>query len=121
MPKGFKNIGDGLFVNKSGKVWSERSHQFINPKARNKVMYCGDTVIVSRLIAMIYCKREGDRNIVHHFDCNPNNNHANNLIWVNQKEHHAMHRALKKLLIDTMHTQKGIKKFWKYYQEEIEK
>lgn len=119
MPKGFKSVGDGLHISKSGKIYSERSNKLIAQGARATVKWFDKTILASHLIAMFFCKHETNQTIVHHYDSDASNNHANNLVWLTEDEHLAAHRALNRVLIDTMHTKDGRKKFEKYFQEEL--
>ena len=96
MPKGYKNIGDGLFVNRGGKVWSERVNRHIGEGPRATVNYYGHSVQVAHLIADTFCSHRAGATIVHHLDGNPANNTASNLIWVTYEEHMKIHQAMRK-------------------------
>lgn len=119
MPKGYKHIGDGLYVSKRGRIWSDRSKQFIGKGPRATVNWEGYTIQVAHIVATLFCNREENQTIVHHYDANPANNSAKNLMWVTIEEHKAAHRALKRVLIHTMHTKKGKELFAKYWEEEL--
>jgi len=121
MPKGYKSIGDDLFVNKQGKIWSERSQRHIGMGARATVNWFGYTIQAAHLIAQIFVPHTPDQNIVHHFDNDPTNNSANNLMWVTEQEHKAAHRALKRVLAKAMHTEKYKKLFYQYWEEEMKR
>ena len=121
MPKGYKHIGDGLYVNKKGKVWSERSKRHIGIGSRATVQWFGQTIQTAHLIAHIFVPHEENQNIVHHFDNDSSNNSASNLMWLTIKEHKAAHRALKRILAEAMHTEKYKKLFYKYWEEELNK
>ena len=119
MPKGYKNIGDDLYVSKQGKVWSERSKRHIGMGARATVNWYGYTIQVAHLVAGLFVPHTEEQNIVHHFDGNPANNSTKNLVWVTEEEHKAAHRALKRVLAKAMHTEKYKKLFFKYFEEEM--
>lgn len=119
MPKGYKNIGDDLYVSKQGKVWSSRTNRHIGVGARATINWFGYTIQVAHLVAELFVPRTKEQNIVHHYDCNPANNAASNLMWVTEDEHKAAHRALKRILTKAMHTKKYQKLFEEYWQEEL--
>lgn len=121
MPKGYKHIGDGLYINKKGKVWSKKSGRHIGEGARATVKWFGQTVQTAHLIAYVFVPRKSGQNIVHHFDNDPTNNSVSNLTWLTIEEHKAAHRALKRVLTKAMHTEKYKKLFYKYWSEELNK
>lgn len=121
MPKGYKHIGDGLHVSKKGKVWSERSQRHIGIGPRAVVNWYGYTIQVAHLVAGLFVPHSQEQDIVHHFDGNPANNSAKNLMWVTNEEHKAAHRALRKVLTKAMHTDKYKKLFFEYWNEEMNK
>lgn len=121
MPKGYKHIGDGLHVNKKGKVWSERSQRYIGIGARATVNWFGQTIQTAHLIAEMFVSHEPNQNIVHHFDANPANNSAKNLMWLTIEEHKAAHRALRRVLTEAMHKERYQKMFYKFWEEELNK
>ena len=95
MPKGYKNIGDGLYINKSGKVYSKRANRHIGVGARATISYYGEIVQVAHIIAENYCERPQGTTIVHHLDANPANNAANNLMWVTVEQHKQIHANMR--------------------------
>ncbi len=52
-------------------------------------------VKVHRLVAAIFNRNPQNKPIVHHIDCNPQNNRADNLMWVTADEHKEIHRRLR--------------------------
>lgn len=96
MPTGYKNIGDGLFVSRTGKVWSERANRHIGEGARAIVNYYGTSVQTAHLVADAFCEHPQGATIVHHIDGNPANNSAKNLMWVTYEEHVKIHAAMRK-------------------------
>lgn len=98
MPKGYKNIGDGLYINKGGKIYSERVGRFIAQKPRAVVNYYGTSVAASHIIAMHYCEKPLNATEVHHKDGNPANNAASNLMWVTKEQHKEIHRRMRQAM-----------------------
>ncbi len=49
-----------------------------------------------RLIATAFHSNPDNKPIVHHIDCNVKNNKAENLLWVTEEEHKAIHDELRK-------------------------
>lgn len=121
MPKGYKYIGDELYINKKGKVWSKRSKRHIGVGSRATVQWFGQTIQTAHLIAHMFVPHDKNQNIVHHFDNDSSNNSASNLMWLTIEEHKAAHRALKRVLAKAMHTEKYKKLFYKYWEEELNK
>lgn len=121
MPKGYKHIGDGLYVSKKGKIWSAKSKRHIGVGARASINWFGYTIQTAHLIAEIFVPHDKDHNIVHHFDSNPANNSAKNLMWVTEKEHKAAHRALRRVLTEAMHKEHYKKLFYEYWEKELNK
>lgn len=95
MPSGYKNIGDGLFISRTGKVWSERANRHIGEGARAIVNYYGTSVQTAHLVADAFCEHPQGATIVHHIDGNPANNSAKNLMWVTYEEHVKIHAAMR--------------------------
>lgn len=52
-------------------------------------------VKVHRLVAAIFIDNPENKPIVHHIDCNQQNNKADNLMWVTADEHKELHRRLR--------------------------
>lgn len=52
-------------------------------------------VKVHRLVAMAFNDNPQHKPIVHHIDCNNQNNKADNLMWVTAEEHKQIHRQLR--------------------------
>lgn len=52
-------------------------------------------VKVHRLVAMAFNENPQHKPIVHHIDCNNQNNKADNLMWVTAEEHMMLHRLLR--------------------------
>lgn len=49
-------------------------------------------VSVSHLVATAFVPNPNNYTIVHHIDHNPQNNRADNLEWISEKEHNRLHR-----------------------------
>lgn len=47
------------------------------------------------LVAEAFIPNTQNYDVVHHIDHNPQNNHVENLVWMNRGEHTAMHKAKK--------------------------
>lgn len=52
-------------------------------------------VKVHRLVAKMFVTNPQNKPIVHHIDCNNQNNKADNLMWVTAEEHIQIHRQLR--------------------------
>lgn len=52
-------------------------------------------VKVHRLVAKMFIENPQNKPIVHHIDCNNQNNKADNLMWVTAEEHIEIHRQLR--------------------------
>lgn len=52
-------------------------------------------VKVHRLVAKMFIENPQSKPIVHHIDCNNQNNKADNLMWVTAEEHIEIHRQLR--------------------------
>lgn len=52
-------------------------------------------VKVHRLVARAFINNPEQKPIVHHIDCDPANNKADNLMWVTKDEHKEIHRRLR--------------------------
>lgn len=52
-------------------------------------------VKVHRLVAKMFIDNPQGKTIVHHIDCNNQNNRADNLMWVTAEEHKQIHRQLR--------------------------
>ena len=52
-------------------------------------------VKIHRLVAKMFVDNPQGKMIVHHIDCNNQNNKADNLLWVTAEEHIQIHRQLR--------------------------
>lgn len=80
----------GYMISDMGRVWSEKSQQFIKPKPMDDHGHLGVSMIVNgrrvyeyihRLLARAFIPNPENHPIVRHLDDNPNHNELGNLAW----------------------------------------
>ena len=76
------------------KVWStKQGYRYVVLNIEGKAY----TTYIHQLIAQAFIPNPDNKDIVHHIDRNPENNSLDNLMWVTQQEHFAIHDHSKKV------------------------
>lgn len=85
----------GYFVSDKGRVWSEKSQQFMTPKPMDRQGHLGFCLradgeahycYLHRLVAEAFIPNPDNLPIVRHIYDNPNRNEAGDLLWGTQKD-----------------------------------
>jgi hypothetical protein len=99
-------------VTRDGMVYSYRNQRYLKPwksvhkrkggtYSRLRVTLQGKVYLVHRLVAMAYIPNPDNLPMINHIDCNPLNNHVDNLEWCTARENtlhaikHGRHVAFK--------------------------
>lgn len=93
-------------VSSYGRVYSLKHNKILKPNVytggyfdvrikRNDGGF--EHVKIHRLVAMFFVDNPQNKPIVHHIDCNNQNNKADNLMWVTAEEHIQIHRHIKEM------------------------
>ena len=101
----WKPFGNYL-VSSYGRIFSLKYNRMLVPilrKAHTQSYYwiriCGNKTYkdypIHRLVAMLFIPNPEQKAQVHHKDCDPLNNRADNLQWVTQSEHTKIHQELR--------------------------
>lgn len=91
------------WITNNGKVFDCDTGIYLKPDIKNTYYYVklkrNDTTYqhfyIHYGVAYYFCKGWLTKDIVHHIDGNPLNNHYKNLIWVTTAEHAQLHKLLK--------------------------
>lgn len=105
----FDNIKTNYDVTRAGNIYNRKTKHKLAPcdvgGHYNVLIYYTDPetnhktrkqFILHRLIAKAFIPNPKNKKEVHHIDVNPHNNHADNLMWVTNKEHNDIHMKLGK-------------------------
>ena len=91
------NSCPGYMISDCGRVWSEKSQQFIKPKPMDKHGHLGVCLLINgkrcykyvhRLIAEAFIPNPNNYPIVRHLNDNPYDNELDNLDWGTQKDNY---------------------------------
>lgn len=91
------------WVSNEGDIYNSDTGIYLKPSIKNKYYYVRlkrgyydfESVYIHSLVAYYFCKGWLVKDVIHHIDGNTLNNHADNLIWVTNKEHGELHKILK--------------------------
>lgn len=100
-----KDLPEGYMVSNKGRVKTGnklsklfiRSNNYVQWRAVNPSKGIANNYKLHRLVADHFCHTTKDKSKchVHHKDCNPQNNAADNLEWLTPEEHYEAHRKLR--------------------------
>ena len=98
LPSGYKYY----YVSNYGRVWSERTGQFLTPETTHhnylRVHMSINGVRINKyvheLVADTYTVRPRGSTEIHHIDGDKQNNKASNLMYVNRTQHRALHKQM---------------------------
>ena len=104
-----------IWVSETGDLYSSDRKQYasLSPDAAWRMYQCGGAdkhlqisvttengghvmCKVARIVADTWCPNRYNKPIAHHIDCNPQNNHPDNLLWVTTEEHSRLHSLRRK-------------------------
>ena len=87
--------GQEYSISSDGRIWMRKKGKFLTQRKNGKyktVCINAKPYAVHRLVAEAFYPHCYDaKKVVHHIDCNPDNNHIDNLMWLTDNEHRAFH------------------------------
>lgn len=89
-----RELKDLYLISDYGRVFSLQNNRFLKPVDNGfgyKLVYLRKNnikqkVYIHRLVALHYIKNKDKKPFINHIDCNPSNNHKENLEWVTNEE-----------------------------------
>lgn len=91
------------YVSNHGRVWNGNTGQFLTPETthhnylRAHMSVHGEQChkYVHELVAMAFLPRPRGSTEIHHIDGNKQNNNADNLMYVNRRQHRSLHKVMR--------------------------